>query len=1053
LQHLIQIARSHHSSSHWTSGIANVTVINGGAEAIIPVLVELPHASGSTLGTNGGAVRAVDGAIVTIAPGALATDTPVSIQQLSQAQLTVPLNDQFNFVGAFKLDVGTQDLTTPVQLALPAPSGAVVGQEVFFMRQDTIPDANGRTRPIWIIVESGKVGADGMVRSTSEPWPGAYRSGTYTVATPNFAYQIAFTKAVLDDLKAFYGAALLALSSGTLVGAVGTLVATEIILTNKAFSNPGQSAYLPMLTPIGRTGFETIVVPRIGLPYSTYANETTGSVQLNLNQVRTVSVKIPTPPLEAIDPQIQKVEIAAGKANSSATNGATLIYIHGQNFGNDLSKLKVKFTGATGETVNLSISQASSNLSENVLAVVPTARDFFGLNSKLQVERNITTNNGTPSLILKSKILPINVNLPSDNLALVPQSFGRSISVFRTDNYTDIISQNQDNSNLLVAKIPVGQIGSTTDGPRYVAVTSDRQRAYTTLEGSSQIAAIDLLTLQQVDISHEPGYSLPDNNPTIDLPPGARPFAIAIDLGDKYAYISDRNSYNGKGLIYVLDIDPQSSTFHKVVKNISVDRVASSLGQMKIDPTGKYLFAINPNSTTPGKGEIVVIDLSLGQQVDSFVIDGAPTGIDFASKTDAHITKVLFTKRQDDARGVGVITITDNNFAAAPINYIPLNLGSPFDYFDVNEGVSITITSDGKYGFVAGRNSRNLGQEIKSVDADYRGGSNIGIIKDPLTANAKLVAATRPIYGAAFNGVALSGDDKVVMGVDQISGSVFAFDVEQIIKTIDNPGAYYIQSNGFNPAGYPEILSNPSLINLSIPTPATLTDLTRFPIDDINPLVDWVAGDLRHLQTYTGLAVPVNSPTPPLGIGGNPYSVTTVHKVQPLKSETKYLIDQNILNLNGIPDEKIVIQQNVTNPIANGVVYGEAISLSSNLVKTLPPIAETEKLIGLPGLVVDGAKDLVLIGKEVLTKGGEVIGIPGAAIGFAVLGVVLVTAAIATDIQTAEMNLTISTSPPGEGLGITDNGFVKRPSAAPEGALYTDRNGVKDYNPNRVFTQ
>jgi hypothetical protein len=68
------------------------------------------------------------------------------------------------------------------------------------------------------------------------------------------------------------------------------------------------------------------------------------------------------------------------------------------------------------------------------------------------------------------------------------------------------------------------------------------------------------------------------------------------------------------------------------------------------------------------------------------------------------------------------------------------------------------------------------------------------------------------------------------------------------------------------------------------------------------------------------------------------------------------------------------------------------------------------------------------------------------------LGVVLVIAAIATEIQTAKMNLTISTFPPGEGLGITDDGFVNRPAAAPEGALYTDRNGVKDYNPNRVFT-
>jgi hypothetical protein len=74
--------------------------------------------------------------------------------------------------------------------------------------------------------------------------------------------------------------------------------------------------------------------------------------------------------------------------------------------------------------------------------------------------------------------------------------------------------------------------------------------------------------MRQIDGSHDPNGSLPDFNPTIDLPPGARPFTIAIDARDKYAYITDRNSYGGNGLIYVLDIDPISATFHQVVEHI-----------------------------------------------------------------------------------------------------------------------------------------------------------------------------------------------------------------------------------------------------------------------------------------------------------------------------------------------------------------------------------------------------------------------------------------------------------------------------------------------------
>jgi hypothetical protein len=44
------------------------------------------------------------------------------------------------------------------------------------------------------------------------------------------------------------------------------------------------------------------------------------------------------------------------------------------------------------------------------------------------------------------------------------------------------------------------------------------------------------------------------------------------------------------------------------------------------------------------------------------------TGTKFAPKTDLHTTQVLFTQRQDDARGVGVLTIVDDDFVAGTIN-------------------------------------------------------------------------------------------------------------------------------------------------------------------------------------------------------------------------------------------------------------------------------------------------------------------------------------------------------------------------------------------------
>jgi hypothetical protein len=72
------------------------------------------------------------------------------------------------------------------------------------------------------------------------------------------------------------------------------------------------------------------------------------------------------------------------------------------------------------------------------------------------------------------------------------------------------------------------------------------------------------------------------------------------------------------------------------------------------------------------------------------------------------------------------------------------------------------------------------------------------------------------------------------------------------------------------------------------------------------------------------------------------------------------------------------------------------------------------------------------------------------AIATGVLAVVLVWAAV--EAATAKVNITISTFPDGEGLGVKDDGFVNLPFQGPEGLLYQDRNGDKDYNPNRVMT-
>ncbi|TAE00747.1 MAG: Ig domain-containing protein group 2 domain-containing protein, partial [Oscillatoriales cyanobacterium] len=215
--------------------------------------------------------------------------------------------------------------------------------------------------------------------------------------------------------------------------------------------------------------------------------------------------------------------------------------------------------------------------------------------------------------------------------------------------------------------------------------------------------------------------------------------------------------------------------------------------------------------------------------------------------------------------GFGVLEITSDdplNFTAS-VSYAPLSLGFPTDYFDVNEGVSVTVTRDGRYGFVAGRNSGSLGPS-----ADVRSGGNIGIIKEPLGPNPQLIGATRPIPEALTNDLVLSNDNKYLYGSYPSltgSGSVYAFDVEEIIKTLDNPGQFKIDTLDRG-------VKSP-FFNATTAKSVTAADFTRVPIDDINPAIS-IAADYgitkenRPANQFTYGVLPQTTRAP-IATGGN----------------------------------------------------------------------------------------------------------------------------------------------------------------------------------------
>jgi hypothetical protein len=101
--------------------------------------------------------------------------------------------------------VGNKELSQPIQLAIPAPVGLAVGTQVFIMREDTLRDVDGSLKPYWILEESAVVGADGMIRTQSPPFPGVLRTGRRTIQVPKFAYEVAEFYGSINTTQLFSG--------------------------------------------------------------------------------------------------------------------------------------------------------------------------------------------------------------------------------------------------------------------------------------------------------------------------------------------------------------------------------------------------------------------------------------------------------------------------------------------------------------------------------------------------------------------------------------------------------------------------------------------------------------------------------------------------------------------------------------------------------------------------------------------------------------------------------------------------------------------------------
>jgi YD repeat-containing protein len=820
-------------------GSATVVVINGAAEAVIPVRVEEARQGPIVLSNEGGVVAGPGGLMVQVAPGALAGPTTVSIAPVTQAALPLPTVAGYDFAGGFSLDVGTVPLNQPVQLAIPVDSSIVPGTEILFYRAGTYVDETGAEIPIWWQVDNGFVGADGIARTASPPYGGATISGTYYGGVPNRTMTGKASGSVTASLGGSQDADLFAVTAsiggGSAVGILASLFSGFFVDLNVAVSK-----------------LKFVYLPKNDLP-----KVTTVDVRVNPGQLTKVQISLNVPSPSASDPGAAPI-IKSARMDIREINGSFrhVLVLSGQRFlfnnpvdpshrGGNIADLKVRFQ-VGGESKLIDVTPLSGSATELIVPIPQTVTIGLASFSVVRPQRVVRLETGGKTTLTEIEKIsaPVRFSPPTDGYAFTamrladPSTSLRQVAAVNTKTYQE------------VARIPIGKDGQ----PHAIVVTNDRTRAYVTLRGTDQIAVIDPIALQQVDANLD--NNKPNQPPTIDtielkrtglagLLPNGNGFMITIDPKDEFAYVTDERSWN----VWVIDIRPSSQTFHKVVKTISLGGLATSLTAdglrgLAFNANGTRLYVAASEKKLIGAkkadGRVFVIDTEYKagtnkqyqEQIGEIGAGLEPYGV--TATLDPNV--MTFTNRQEtqgnhpskrDLRGFNVIRENNKTWTATPF---PLNfeltnktgLEDQTQSLEVNDGQAIVFIPRGTFGnktdyALVGGHNRPIpwgglilgtdGSSNNSVDRDplflssidvnlskkRPAGSTIGLIKDPL-GKPELISATRGIPFGFLDSLTVSADmrrlyasysEAEIVGPAADAGGLFVYDVEEMIKAAE----------------------------------------------------------------------------------------------------------------------------------------------------------------------------------------------------------------------------------------------------------------------------
>ena len=760
------------------TGETSITVIYRSAEQVVPLRVVLPQTGTAAIGKQGGVVQGDGGQLVAFGAGQLAEGATVTVTSVREADLTVPLPDVMSFSTAFNLKVTGSDINGPIQMAVPVDPSIPAGEKVYFFVEVETDLAGQGPQKYWAAVDSGVVGADGYARSTSPPWPGLSRNGNILVARA--AQPV---RNITIDLSNFFNPTMLLVGSTSLIGLM-------VYISTITFPIAFQAANIAVWTTwAGKT-------LTMNIPIDSGVGDSH------------IRVTVPTPPLlTPISPTIM------GAPTFDPVTGQ--ITISGVNFGTGPGTV-VAFRQGGIEIEGTPLSASDTQ----IVVKVPNSV-VLGLADILIKRPNTPPGTIGPAATSSSAFVE------SGSFRIMNPGGYAFVGGGRFDAATGVYQRG-------VLVVDTNRKGDTASPDEAVIKTINLGRRVAATEASADLARAFALVYPEgglppaVAVIDGVRLSAVDQNPAtpqvdlIDLVfngvTASNPTAMTLDPLGRYLYVATGGS------VWVIDINPGSSTLHKVVDVIAIPSTFSLTGKLTdlaVNSNGTRLYVSAPATELFGGtrgyvaggrevGKILVINVDESDRPVPTVavphpanprnyrkvIAGLTAGIEpYGIKATAQPDKMIFTSRLKGAGDMGlatiVVTSNDPSSFAATIKGINLQLSNNIQQkyqLYIRNPSDVVVLPDLSYAFVLDWGvPLSVGSSDPGTLIDYMDkhdtGSKVGIIKDPfnLTSGAQILAATSPIPMAFATEIQLSSDNKKLYATYRGAGDILVFDVDNLI--------------------------------------------------------------------------------------------------------------------------------------------------------------------------------------------------------------------------------------------------------------------------------